>query len=205
VSERAVDGDTIGWLVPRSATIVEDLVRDGRFTYSGDTYVNHYAAGSNIGDAGGAWYVDSGDVGVETDWPDTPLGGEPIDLDGTTPGSISQTLNTVAGQRYQLNFLLSGNFSDGLPKTLTVSAGDSSATITVVPPTGWAFDNPLWNHRSMEFTATSATTTLSFTSGCCSNACSTSAAGRRSDAELRRRYWQVLSRSVHTSGVERCA
>ncbi|QOZ59540.1 hypothetical protein XH86_12955 [Bradyrhizobium guangdongense] len=49
-----------------------------------------------------------------------------MDLDGNSPGSISQTLTNLAAGNYAITFYLSGN-PDGQPPTKTVQVGITGA------------------------------------------------------------------------------
>ena len=88
-----------------------------------------------------------------------------IDMNGNfTIGTVSQDLATVAGQTYTIGFDLSGN-PDGGPatKTLDVSAAANSSTYTYTTGSN-THSNMLYVSELFTFTATSALTTLSFTS-----------------------------------------
>jgi choice-of-anchor C domain-containing protein len=89
-----------------------------------------------------------------------------LDLDGSAPGAITQTLATTIGNTYFVSFYLSGN-SNGGPtvKTLIVSAtGTAPATYTFDAST---ISNGAmgWRLEGYSFVATSATSTLTFASG----------------------------------------
>jgi choice-of-anchor C domain-containing protein len=93
-------------------------------------------------------------------------GSRSVDLSGNANGSISQTFDTVLGQRYAVSFFLAGN-PDGGPAakvaitsatggpvqsdTFTVSGSDSRASMG-------------WQAYTYNFTAASTSTTLSFAS-----------------------------------------
>jgi len=85
-----------------------------------------------------------------------------IDLNGLGPGSISQTFDTIAGQTYDVKFMLSGNGYD-LPiiKTLIVTG----ALTFQFDTTSAGYPDPmLWEERSFNFTAAGSSTTLFFQS-----------------------------------------
>ena len=90
-----------------------------------------------------------------------------LDMDGNNPGGIQvQTdLSTTVGQQYLLTFDLSGN-PDGPPTTkrLQVQAGPAtqSYSYTLIPAN--TESNMLWKPQTLLFTATSASTMLTFTS-----------------------------------------
>ena len=91
-----------------------------------------------------------------------------LDMSGTAPGTIvSQNLATIPGQLYRLDFDMAGNPA-GLPslKTLEVSAGTANQTFTF-DTTGKSLTGLPgmgWTEMTMEFTATSDMTTLTFAS-----------------------------------------
>jgi len=163
VTEGAANGTVLGSLMVSTTAPAENLVRDPHFAYSGTSLNPLYNNGEVIGDAG-LWLVDSGNVELVTDFQTTPIGGYGIDLDGLTPGSISQTLSTEVGRTYQINFTFSGNFDANGDKTVRVSTGATSSDFSLSMPSGWTKDNLLWQQRSMRFVANSTDTTLSFSS-----------------------------------------
>ncbi|OED43191.1 hypothetical protein AB833_04255 [Chromatiales bacterium (ex Bugula neritina AB1)] len=164
VIESAGTGAEIGVLVPQTLYTEIDLIRDGTFLYSGDNATQRYDTGNFIGGNGGVWHVDSGNIEVLGNWATSPLGGKAVDLDGQTPGSISQSFATEPGKSYQVRFALTGNFGTPATQVLRVSAGATSTDFSVDPVDGWSSSNLLWAERSMTFVATSSTTTLAFAS-----------------------------------------
>ncbi len=163
VEEYAPNGTVVGGLVPHEGRVVADLVLDGTFAHAGANQSEVYHAGDTIG-TGGPWVVESGNVNLQGNWDNTPLGGKPVDLNGTDPGSISQTLTTVPGQTYLVGFLLTGNYyADGL-KTMTAEAADTALSFAVSKPDGWNPNNALiWERQVFTFTATADSTDLIFT------------------------------------------
>ncbi|MEM7258283.1 MAG: cadherin-like domain-containing protein, partial [Pseudomonadota bacterium] len=162
VEEYAANGTGVGTLVAHSGGWTDDLVSDGSFTHVSHTADARYDLGESVG-IGSPWTVDSGNVHAQGSWDSSPLGGVAVDVSGIVPGKISQTLTTEVGKTYQLSFAMTGNFNELTNKTLLVTAGTDSASYTVSPPDGWDAGSALmWNHRSLTFTATSTTTTLSF-------------------------------------------
>ena len=168
VFEDAVNGTVAGVIVP-GFPVIDDLVQDGSFTSDNRSSMFIYSAGETIGDANGQWLVENGEVGLAGNWAYSPLGGNAIDLDGDIPGAISQTLSTVPGKTYVVNFAMTGNFNQGPDtKSLSLSAtsalSSTSETFTVNRPDGWSNNNLLWSQRSMLFTASAESTTLKFES-----------------------------------------
>ena len=113
------------------------------------------------------WTVTQGSVDwIGTYW-QAPLssGQASIDLDGNSPGAISQTLSTTPGQSYIVTFYLSGN-PDGGPSTkqLAVSAtGNPTGEFTYTMDNNSETDMKYLT-ESYGFTAAGPSTILSFTS-----------------------------------------
>ncbi len=86
-----------------------------------------------------------------------------IDMSGGGAGSLSQSFDTLIGQKYVVTFDMAGNPDSGSLKSMTVSAAADSAnytfdsTVTSKPNMGWA-------SKSFQFTANSTTSTLMFAS-----------------------------------------
>ncbi len=110
------------------------------------------------------WTVQSGTVDyIGTYWT-ASQGDRSVDLTGFTPGAVSQTLVTVPGHNYKVTFDLAGNPA-GLPaiKTLNVDAGATPVVYTF-DTTGKTLTDMGWESKTFNFTATSASTTLTFAS-----------------------------------------
>jgi choice-of-anchor C domain-containing protein len=89
-----------------------------------------------------------------------------IDLSLGNAGSVAQTLSTIIGRAYTVNFDLSGN-PDGSPQTKTVvvsinGSEPSIQTYTVGPAN--SRQNMNWQNYSYTFTAFQAASTLVFAS-----------------------------------------
>jgi len=95
-------------------------------------------------------------------------GSRSLDLNGYyTQGGIKQTFDTLSGVTYDVFFDMSGNFggdSSFDPKTMTVIVGIVSEGYSFTKPVTWAFNNMLWETKSIQFTALSNSTTLTFDS-----------------------------------------
>ncbi|HEX8913739.1 MAG TPA: FG-GAP-like repeat-containing protein, partial [Humisphaera sp.] len=89
------------------------------------------------------------------------------DLNHLAQGRLSQDVPTTVGQRYQLSFAYAGNPVSvggvGGPalKTARVQAGDAIATLSF-DVSGQSTSTVGWTRRSVEFVATSPTTTIAF-------------------------------------------
>ena len=91
-------------------------------------------------------------------------GARSVDLNGGGPGSLSQTFDTVAGRAYTVTFDLAGNPDIGAElKLLTVTAANDSADYSF-DTTGASRADMNWSNRTFAFTATGASTTLTFSS-----------------------------------------
>ncbi len=73
-------------------------------------------------------------------------------------GGVKQTFATVAGDKYKATFWLGSSPQWGIQDGLTASAAGASKTFT---STNNGSQNNLWQHETFDFTANSASTTLS--------------------------------------------
>jgi choice-of-anchor C domain-containing protein len=113
------------------------------------------------------WKV--GDVGdidlISTYWQPAPDGGSrSIDLNGTAPGSISQTFATITDTQYQVRFAMAGNPDYISEKTLKASAGDFVGTFSFTNIQGTTTYDMRWLYYDFIFTAAGEFTTLTFKS-----------------------------------------
>ena len=92
-------------------------------------------------------------------------GARSVDLNGNAQGGIQQTFDTVINQMYTVSFWLAGN-PDGAPtiKDVLVGATGTAAQLFSFDSTGATHANMGWKNYTYNFTATSASTTLSFAS-----------------------------------------
>jgi choice-of-anchor C domain-containing protein len=113
------------------------------------------------------WTITGSIDWIGTYWP-AKTGSKSLDMNGAGPGAISQVLATTIGKTYVVTFALSAN-PDGPVAVYTLNVG---ATGALSQP--YTFDravnantlsNMMWQAKQYSFTATSATTTLSFASG----------------------------------------
>jgi choice-of-anchor C domain-containing protein len=122
----------------------------------------------NAGDSTSISNWTAGGNGVDyigTLWPASD-GNRSVDLSSFSAGSVSQVLATTIGTTYEILFDMSGNSGGGpAVKTLLVSVD------TAVPTTGtYTYDTTghpsgtQWLTNSFNFTATSTSTTLTFSS-----------------------------------------
>ncbi len=120
------------------------------------------------------WTVNSGSIDyIGTYWTAAD-GAKSLDMNGLAAGSITQTLATVVGAKYDVTFSLSGNPASSSEPTLTspnIKVLSVSATGTA--PQLYSYDTGLkgnslsdmkWESNSYSFVATGPSTTLTFAS-----------------------------------------
>jgi len=156
----------IGYVVPTDPDTTDDIVLDGSFRQQPiaaqfQTFTNPTSFG--------AWDVINHEAVVynsDSEFAWTPNGNRPVELGNNGgPGKIQQTLNTVPGQTYELTFALAGDFSFGeLTKDIRVRTGINTVDFSVTEPNGWTQQTPIWDSKSVTFTATGTTTNLAFVS-----------------------------------------
>ncbi len=149
------------------ATAHADLVSNGGFSAPscGSSSFCTYSSGNSTDITN--WTVASGSVDLVTSyWQTPPGGGNSVDLDGNSPGSIYTTFATVTGASYLVTFTLSGNPDGGDPSKLgTASAAGAFLNFgydTAVA--GNNHSNMMYQTQSFEFVATAGSTTLTFAS-----------------------------------------
>jgi choice-of-anchor C domain-containing protein len=118
------------------------------------------------------WSIDSGSIDrVHSGYWQSSNGNISLDMDGASPGAISQVIPTVAGQMYRVSFDMAGNTA-GAPgiKTMDVVAiemvalslvGSYSASFDTA---GKSYTNMGWEAKSFDFMASSASTKIKFSS-----------------------------------------
>lgn len=161
-------------VVPASA----DIVKNGQFEgvsgeYIAGVYIWHYIdylgayidVTANVPDIPD-WTVTAGSVDwIGTYWQAPPPGGQSVDLDGNSPGAISQDIITHPGQTYWLSFWLAGNPDGGdATKKLEVTVGGASH-IFAFDTFGKSKADMGWTPLGISFTATGGSTTIAFASG----------------------------------------
>jgi choice-of-anchor C domain-containing protein len=136
------------------------LVADGTFT-EGVNAGSYSTIGTN-GTIGGAWTVTGGSVDLIGSYWAQPTGSYSIDLDGNSPGTISQSLNLAAGD-YTLGFWMAGNPDGGdATKSVQVTVGGSVETFTF-STTGHNTGDMGYTFETLAF-STPGATTLTFQS-----------------------------------------
>jgi subtilisin-like proprotein convertase family protein/N-acetylneuraminic acid mutarotase len=115
----------------------------------------------------GGWHLTSGSIDLLANGYHGSTayeGNQYIDLNGSTPGTISTNITTIPGQSYRLDFAYARN-PDGISSipTANVSAdGSLLGTIVASGVSSWASLN--WQTMSYVFTATNSSTLLTFES-----------------------------------------
>ncbi len=148
----------------KAGSVSNNLVTDGAFDASPACNCPYttYSGGST---AISGWTVtgDSVDL-VDTYWQQAPGYTLSVDLSGNAAGGLTQTVATVAGQKYVGSFWLAGNPDGGNKvKTLYVTLGKLYRTYTFnTTKTSEAAMG--WKFVTVPFTASGTNTTLTFTS-----------------------------------------
>lgn len=154
----------IGTLAICSTSAQAQLIVNGSFESAS---VNPFATLSTGSTAISGWTVGGSIDYVGADWV-ASNGSRSLDLNGLSPGSISQTFSTIPGQRYEVLFDMAANtglFPPDPPVTMTLRT--SAAGVSEVfsfGTLGHSYGNMGWQTKHFGFTATDAATTLSFTS-----------------------------------------
>lgn len=155
--------------LPVMARAAPVAVENGNFITSPGpgSFTSYSAPSTAITD----WTVSQGSVDLIGTYWQAPLGGNSVDLDGTSAGAIQGTIdNTTLGQKYLLTFYLAGNpdaqdtQGNPLTKTVQVVVGGGSQTFQFTVGPSNNENNMGWKPESMVITGTAGTTTISFTS-----------------------------------------
>ena len=110
------------------------------------------------------WTVAGNSIDYITTYWQAADGSRSLDLSGSDSGSVFQTLATTAGQKYTVTFDMAGN-PDGAPvtKELSVDAGAGTAQDYAFDTTGATHNAMGWTPETYTFTASGASTVLTFT------------------------------------------
>jgi choice-of-anchor C domain-containing protein len=134
-------------------------------------------AGAGSREAGAdldGWTIDSGDVDVVANsdglW-QAYAGSQSVDLNGTQPGAVSQTIPTQQGVTYRLSFEMAGNPDCGRAvKKLLISWGGVALGTKKFDTTGHSDASMGWVEQHLFVTGTGGPVKLTFasaTSGSC--------------------------------------
>jgi choice-of-anchor C domain-containing protein len=112
------------------------------------------------------WTVGLGSIDYIGSYWQASNGSRSLDLSGVSKGSISQTINTIAGKEYTVKFDMAGNPDDNLKlKLLVASLSGNLTEVFNFNATGTTNANMGWISNSYKFIAGPGnTTTLSFAS-----------------------------------------
>lgn len=144
------------------STVTTQLVTNGGFEnpdLGGSGYLTLAAGPSLYG-----WAVEAGSVDVIGSYWPSAAGHQSLDLNGSGPGVISQSLETQSGQAYSLQFALAGNPTTGGAKAVEVWWGSVLVDTISVDTTPYSTSNMGWVSRSYAVNATSSATQLRFKS-----------------------------------------
>lgn len=165
----ATSGPLVGGVhaaAPAPATLGANVVPNGGFERGADPGVHlAIAPGSPLL---ANWTVVGSEVSVYGTYWKAQEGGRSLALanpttSATTASSVKQNIPTTPGQRYQLTFYQSGNPNDHQPSTVRMQIGTLSHDFTYQAAATAGTTKMDWVQRSVTFTATAATTPLSFT------------------------------------------
>jgi MYXO-CTERM domain-containing protein len=160
-------------LVGVSSQAKASIILDGDFTNpSGGPDFATYGPCGGVCIAGpmGPWAIVAGSVDLGSVdliggyWQAPPGGGGSVDLDGHSPGAISQSFSAAPG-KYQLSFYLSVN-PDGTSsptRTVLVSVGDQSSVPFTFVGSSFRFQPMNYIHEILNFTV-AGPTSLKFAS-----------------------------------------
>ena len=142
-----------------AATIVNgSFEQSGPGVTPGSNYVTVYG-GDTTSITG--WKVTSGSVDFIGGYWQPSDGSNSLDMGGSGEGAIEQLIATVIGQSYTVGFDLAGN-PTGEVKLLGVQATGAAQQTFSFDTAGFSTTSMGWSHRSYSFTATSASTALTF-------------------------------------------
>ncbi|MGN6687264.1 MAG: choice-of-anchor C family protein [Actinomycetales bacterium] len=171
LGKAAAIGSALLALPLASAHAADGLVNNGGFVNLDVTGTfTTYAAPQAVG----GWTIGGDSIDwIHTYWNSADADGYSIDLSGNGAGSMSQPLQTVAGQTYFVQFSMSGNpdGDDGDRSLLVSATGAAGQTYTMsrdqYAPTGLSSPTTraiAWSDKGYTFVATGQATTLTFTS-----------------------------------------
>ena len=154
-----------GLMFAATASQAANLILDGDFNNSNATFVD-VTSGHSIG----PWHVTAGSVDLIGGYWQSPSGPNAsasgtngsIDLNGTGPGTISQSFATQVGKEYAVTFDLSGNPDGGPPTKMVKVVVGSGGGVDPFPTAIASRSNMNYLPEEVDFTATGTTTTLKF-------------------------------------------
>lgn len=117
------------------------------------------------------WDVLAGNVDwIQGYWPGSDGDGFSIDLNGTTQGTIGQTIATEVGKYYTIKFDMNANPDFGAGTRVAIIGANGAIGSRDFFTAGGGTAGP-WEERSIGFVATGASTLITFASGTNENCC----------------------------------
>ena len=145
---------------PASASV--ELVANGGFESDTVTGSNGYTTFSSGAQGLTGWTIGLNTVDLVGSYWDAASGSNSLDLNGNKKGEIHQSLQTTAGQLYQLSFDMAGNFAGGPAiKGMTVNVDGNYYSFDTTGKSAGGMD---WIHHVTSFTALGNSVNLSFAS-----------------------------------------
>ncbi len=142
------------------SNLVNSKLRNGSFEYVSQNIGRFKVFNKGSIDING-WLVTKGSVDVVGSYWRSIHGTKSVDICGSSPGAISQSIVTQPGRTYTLSFYLAGNYVHSGIKILQVKAGNILKTY-YFDTRGKNSNNMGWVKKSFKFTATSNITNISF-------------------------------------------
>lgn len=138
---------------------------NGSFENSSISSIGSFTTLNNGSTAINSWTVGGTSIDYIGSYWTAADGSRSLDMSGGNAGSISQTFDTLIGQKYIVNFDLAGNFAWGpMEKILRTEISPTIFQEYSFDATGKSSTNMGWAEQEFQFTAASASTTLTFTS-----------------------------------------
>jgi choice-of-anchor C domain-containing protein len=126
---------------------------------AGESFVNRSGPG-----AMGAWDVGGNIDHIGGFWA-AAEGAQSVDLNGSGPGSVQQSLTTIPGRRYRIRYALSENFYGYGDKTMNVRwDGAVVEMATLAHDPARTPQNMLWVYREVSVVASGSASVLEFES-----------------------------------------
>jgi choice-of-anchor C domain-containing protein len=108
------------------------------------------------------WEINYGSVDLINTYWQPSHGNYSLDLSGSEDGTISQTFDTVLGQKYTVSFDIAGNTDGPLDALKYLQVGLSQSPIYAFDTTGKSHTNMGWTTKSFVFQAAGTSSTLFF-------------------------------------------
>lgn len=163
-----IAGAALAALVSAGSASAAELITNGHFAgpTSNGSFVTVSAGALDIP----GWDVLEGNVDwIQGYWAGSDGDGYSIDLNGTTQGTIGQTINTLVGKLYTLTFDIAANPDySGVRVAIVGANGETIGTESFALNQGQPV---VWSGRTLTFVADSTSTLITFSSGNPENCC----------------------------------